>query len=233
MSRSSDGPPDQKRYASSPCMAAEAGHYDPQAVSPQQTADVARWRKAERNRLRAERLALPVAIRQSAGEALAGHLRELIRNRFSGANGRVISFYWPIKGEPDLRPLMAEMHAQGAAIALPIVETKAAPLVFRLWTPDTQLVRGDWSIPVPPPSSPELIPGIVLAPLVGWASGGFRLGYGGGYFDRTLAAMLPRPYSIGIGLESTQLPSIFPQPHDVPLDAILTEAGERYAKEGA
>ncbi|WP_323778312.1 5-formyltetrahydrofolate cyclo-ligase [Leisingera sp.] len=233
MSGKSDTPPEQKGYASSPCMAAETGLYGSQPSAPQEGAEVARWRKSERSRLRADRLAMTVAARQAAGAALSGHLRQLLRTRFGGAGGRVISFYWPIKGEPDLRPLMAELHAEGAAIALPIVETKAAPLVFRLWTPETQLVRGDWNIPAPPPGSPMLSPEITLAPLVGWASGGFRLGYGGGYFDRTLAAVSPRPFTIGIGLDSARLPTIFPQPHDIPLDSILTEAGERFAKPGS
>ncbi|WP_323781625.1 5-formyltetrahydrofolate cyclo-ligase [Leisingera sp.] len=229
MSKTPSTPPGGKGYASSPCMAEETGLYDPQAAAARHAADVARWRKAERSRLRAERLAMSVAERQAAGDALSGHLRQLLKSRSGGADGQIISFYWPIKGEPDLRPLMAELHAGGATIALPIVETKAAPLVFRLWTPETRLVRGDWNIPVPPPDAPQLTPGIVLAPLVGWANGGYRLGYGGGYFDRTLAALSPRPFAIGIGLDAAQLPTILPQPHDIPLDVVLTETGEQFA----
>lgn len=230
MSKTPSTPPGGKGYASSPCMAEETGHYDPQAAASRHAADVARWRKAERSRLRAERLAMTVAERQAAGDALSGHLRQLLKSRSGGADGEVISFYWPIKGEPDLRPLMADLHAEGAVIALPIVETKAAPLVFRLWTPETRLVRGDWNIPVPPPDAPQLTPGIVLAPLVGWAPGGYRLGYGGGYFDRTLAALSPRPFAIGIGLDSAQLQTIHPLPHDIPLDAILTATGVQFTR---
>lgn len=229
MSKPPSTRPAAKGYASSPCMAEETGLYDSQAAASRHAADVDRWRKVERSRLRAERLAMTVAVRQAAGDALSGHLRQLLRSRFGDSDGHVISFYWPIKGEPDLRPLMADLHAEGATIALPIVETKAAPLVFRLWTPETRLVRGDWDIPVPPPEAPALTPGIVLAPLVGWAPGGYRLGYGGGYFDRTLAALSPRPYAIGIGLDSAQLPTILPQPHDIPLDVVLTESGEHFA----
>ncbi len=181
-------------YASPPCMAHEVdpAYFDPLAVDPVQAGDVDRWRKAERIRLRAARQALSVADRQAVGQALASHLRAFLRERFGDGRGQVLSAYWPIKGEPDLRPLMAELHTAGVAIALPLVETKAAPLVFRRWTPETKMVRGDWNIPVPPPDAPVVTPDIVLAPLVGWDGARYRLGYGGGYFDRTLAALSNR-----------------------------------------
>ena len=216
-------------FSSPPCYAAEVApdYFDPLAVDPEQARDVARWRKAERARLRAERQDITVADRQAIGAALIAHLREVLRERSGGARGWVFSAYWPIKGEPDLRPLMAELHADGVTVALPIVETKAAPLTFRRWSPDTKMVRGDWNIPVPPPDAPEVTPEIALAPLVGWTAEGYRLGYGGGYFDRTLAALKPRPLVIGIGFESARLQTIFPQPHDIPLDLILTERGIR------
>jgi len=221
------------RYASSPCMAGEIapGYFDPLAVDPEQARDVARWRRAERARLRGERQALSVEVRKHAGEALAGHLRELLEARFEGARDRVFSAYWPIKGEPDLRPLMVDLHAHGVIVALPLVEMKAAPLVFRRWTPDMRMVRGDWNIPVPPPEAEAVTPEISLAPLVGWDGACYRLGYGGGYFDRTLAAVAPRPFTIGVGLQSARLATIFPQPHDIPLDLILTEDGEQVIRE--
>ncbi|MBK8438243.1 MAG: 5-formyltetrahydrofolate cyclo-ligase [Rhodobacter sp.] len=200
-------------------------YFDPLGVDPDQARDVARWRRAERERLRADRQALGVEARQAVGQALALHLQALLQNRFDGARGRVFSAYWPIKGEPDLRPLMADLHAAGVSVALPLVEVKAAPLVFRRWTPETRMVRGDWNIPVPPPEAEALIPDITLAPVMGWDGACYRLGYGGGYFDRTLAALSPRPFTIGIGFQSARLATIFPQPHDIPLDVIVTEAG--------
>jgi 5,10-methenyltetrahydrofolate synthetase len=87
------------------------------------------------------------------------------------------------------------------------------------------MVRGDWNIPVPPPKASVVKPDVTLAPLVGWDDAGYRLGDGGGYFDRTLSTLSPRPATIGIGFQSSRLDSIFPQPHDIPLDVILTEAG--------
>ena len=216
-----------KTHASPPCMAAEVDptYFDPLAVDPEQARDVARWRKAERARLRAERDALPVAVRQEIGTAIAAHLLRFLRGHFGEMRGRVFSGYWPIKGEPDLRPLLAELHEAGALVALPLVEVKASPLVFRRWTPDTRMVRGDWNIPVPPPDAPVVTPEISLAPVVGWTGDCYRLGYGGGYFDRTLASLSPRPFTIGIGFQSARLATIYPQPHDIALDAIVTEAG--------
>ncbi len=112
-----------------------------------------------------------------------------------------------------------------------MVETKAAPLVFRRWTPEREMVRGDWNIPVPPPDASGLIPEIMLAPLVGWDGEGYRLGYGGGYFDRTLAALPPQRLVIGVGLEAARLATIYPQPHDIALDAIVTEMGLRMMRQ--
>ncbi len=217
----------QSGFSSPPCYAAEVApeYFDPLAVDPEQARDVARWRKAERTRLRDARLALSVAERKEIGAALAGHLRQMLQDHFGGAQGNVFSAYWPIKGEPDLRPLMAELHQAGVTVALPLVETRAAPLIFRRWTPETRMVRGDWNIPVPPPDAHVVTPDIALAPLVGWTADGYRLGYGGGYFDRTLAALAPKPFVIGIGFQSAQLKTIYPQPHDIPLDLILTETG--------
>ena len=217
----------QSGFSSPPCYAAEVApeYFDPLAVDPEQARDVARWRKAERTRLRAARLALSVAERKEIGEALAGYLRQVLQDRFGGAQGKVLSAYWPIKGEPDLRPLMADLHEGGVTVTLPLVETKAAPLTFRRWTPETRMVRGDWNIPVPPPDAPVVTPDIALAPLVGWTADGYRLGFGGGYFDRTLAALSPKPFVVGIGINAAQLKTIYPQPHDIPLDLILTEKG--------
>jgi 5-formyltetrahydrofolate cyclo-ligase len=110
-------------------------------------------------------------------------------------------------------------------LALPVVETPGTPLAFRRWTPGMGMERGHWGIPVPPATSERLTPEISLAPLVGWDAEGYRLGYGGGYFDRTLAALAPKPFVIGVGLQSARLATIAPQPHDVPLSVIVTEAG--------
>jgi len=216
-------------YASPPCLAHEIdpAYFDPLGVDPQQAADVARWRKAERARLLAERATLSVSARQDAAERITPRLDDLIRARFGQIEGLTISGWWPIKAELNLRHWLADLVGQGATVALPVVLTPAAPLVFRPWTPDCHMVQGFWKIPIPA-EGPEVIPDVTLAPLVGWDAAGFRLGYGGGYFDRTLAALAPRPYAIGVGLQAARVQTIFPQPHDIAMDAIVTEAGLRH-----
>jgi len=97
------------------------------------------------------------------------------------------------------------------------------PLEFRAWAPDAKLVPGIWNIPVPADGA-VIEPDALLVPLVGFDSEGYRLGYGGGYYDRTLASRRRKPLTIGVGFELSELPTIHPQPHDIPMDAIVTEA---------
>lgn len=217
------------RYASPPCLAGEVApdYFDPLATDPQQAQDVARWRRAEREARLQARAALSVAARQAVAAAIAGHLDALLAARFGSLAGRVVSGYWPIKSEPDLRPWMTRLHEAGAILALPVVETRAAPLVFRPWAPGAAMERGHWNIPVPATTA-TLTPEIALAPLVGWDGAGYRLGYGGGYFDRTLAAVRPPVFAVGVGLQAARLATIYPQPHDIRLNAIVTEAGPQW-----
>ncbi len=217
---------DGRAHASPPCLAAEMdpAYFDPMAVDPAQTRDVARWRRAERIRLAGSREGLGQAGRMQVSQRISRHLGALLSVRGVG-RGAVLAGYWPIKGEPDLRLLLADLSRSGVIIALPVVETRAAPLVFRRWTPETRMMRGDWNIPVPPPEAVPLLPQVFLAPCLGWDDGCFRLGWGRGYFDRTLAALTIRPTTIGIALSAARLLTIYPQPHDIPLDLILTEEG--------
>ncbi|MDP4032877.1 MAG: 5-formyltetrahydrofolate cyclo-ligase [Pseudorhodobacter sp.] len=214
-------------YASPPCYAHEVDptYFDPLAVDARQATDVARWRQAERVRLRTARLAVSAEARATMAQALATHLDALLAGWVGDVAGRVISGYWPIKAELDLRFWLTGLHARGALVALPLVETRAAPLVFRRWKPGMTMMRGHWNIPVPPPEAEQVTPGVALAPVMGWDAAGYRLGYGGGYFDRTLAALTPRPLVIGVGMQSAAIATIYPQPHDIAMDVIVTEAG--------
>lgn len=223
--RGPDPRPVEGGLASPACLMAEW-----EGAAPRDAAAVAAWRRAERERLLAARAARPVAARDRIDAALARHLDALLRRRLGDLRGRVLSGYWPIRGEPDLRNWLGALREEGVRVALPVVEERGRPLAFRLWTAETGLVRGHWSIPVPPPEAPRVLPEVALAPLVGWDAEGFRLGYGGGYFDRTLAALAPRPLALGLGLQEARLATIHPQPHDIPLDAIVTEAGVQFER---
>lgn len=209
---------DQGQFASPPCFLHEL---DPTYVDPQQRIDVMRWRKAERERLIAARIGMDPADRQARMGRIALHMEAA----FGPIAGRTISFYWPFRGEPDLRDLMARVQAAGGQVALPVVIARAQPMVFRAWKTGEPLESGVWDIPIPPASTPEVTPDIVIAPLVGFDRALFRLGYGGGFFDRTLAAMPRRPRVIGVGYDQAAIPTIFPQVHDIPMDAIVTETG--------
>jgi 5-formyltetrahydrofolate cyclo-ligase len=182
--------------------------------------EIRRWRKATRAELLAQRLAIPRTEKLFRRPIIGG----LVSAQFPELRHACIGFYWPFKGEIDLRHLVRELISQGAEAALPVVVEKGRPLEFWAWRPRMKLGRGIWNIPIP--ATREVVrPTALLVPVVGFDSAGYRLGYGGGYYDRTLAGLDPRPLTIGIGYACSRLDTIFPQPHDIPLDAIVTEAG--------
>lgn len=178
------------------------------------------WRKARREELIAARLTIPADTRAAHSEAIADALdRELDR-----LEGKAVSLYWPFRGEPDLRPWMERISAGGATCLLPIVVEKGKPLIFKSWRQGEKLDRGIWNIPVPA-AGREMLPDIVISPLVGFDSRLYRLGYGGGFFDRTLASHPGKPLVIGVGYSSQHIATIHPQPHDIAMTRIITEKG--------
>lgn len=206
-------------YASPPCFMHELSRDAP--LAPKRSDawdDVSRWRKAERRRLIDERLALVSADRITRSERLAEKLDQAIGR----VSGRIVSSYWPFRGEPDLRNWAIKVIERGGRIALPVVVQKARPLEFRVWQPGDPLERGVWNILVPS-RGPAVLPDIVVAPVVGFDAANYRLGHGGGYFDRTLAAMPRMPLRIGIGFAAAKIATIYPQPHDIPMDTIVTD----------
>jgi 5-formyltetrahydrofolate cyclo-ligase len=184
-------------------------------------AEVKAWRRGERERLIALRQALPAEERRRWGTQIEAQLRDLLAERPG-----ILGVYWPFRAEFDPRPLIDRAVVEGRTVALPVVVDKKGPLEYRTWRPGEPLVDGVWNIPVP--EKREIVtPAIVLAPLVGFDEACYRLGYGGGYFDRTLAVLAPRAFAIGIGFEVQLLETIYPQSFDVPMDLIVTEAGIR------
>jgi 5-formyltetrahydrofolate cyclo-ligase len=180
--------------------------------------EVRLWRKAKRAVLIARRVAMSATERAGRNEAITAALTRAL----APSPGMLIGFYWPFKGEYDPRPLARSLHAQGVRLALPVVAEKARPLVFRAWWPGIPMARGVWNIPVPASGDP-VAPDVLLVPLVGFDRQRYRLGYGGGYYDRTLAVSSPRPRVIGVGFELSEIATIHPQPHDIAMDLIVTE----------
>ena len=179
------------------------------------------WRKRERDRLVAARLALPAAELTARRHAMDRHIERAFPDL---ANG-VVALCWPYRNEYDARFLARRLRAQGAITALPVVVKPKAPLVFREWHPGTALARGVYDIPYPTAASPDVQPDHVLLPMNGFDEAGYRLGYGGGFFDRTLAAAAKRPRVIGVTFELARIPTIHPQPYDIPMDFVVTERG--------
>jgi len=178
------------------------------------------WRKAERTRLIAARVALDQATLERYRHAIDAHLER----SFPGLASATLAFCWPIKGEYDARHLIRTLRARGALTALPVVVAPKQPLIFREWHPGVEMATGPLDIPYPA-NSPPAVPDAVLLPMNGWDAAGYRLGYGGGFFDRTLVNFSKRPAVIGVSYEMAKLETIHPQSWDVPVDWVVTERG--------
>jgi 5,10-methenyltetrahydrofolate synthetase len=182
--------------------------------------DLRTWRAAERARLIGTRERLDEANLDGLRRRIDAHLER----SFPGLAVAKLAFCWPMRGEYDARPLADRLRERGAVTALPVVVAPRQPLVFREWHPGVALASGPLGILYPTSSEP-VVPTVMLVPLHGWDDAGYRLGQGGGFFDRTLAAITPRPIAIGVGYELGRIPTIRPQAWDIPMDWIVTERG--------
>jgi 5,10-methenyltetrahydrofolate synthetase len=182
--------------------------------------EIREWRKQKRAELIAQRVALDGARHHELNVAITAH----IESGFALLAGMTVGFCWPFKGEFDARFAIRNFRRLGAAAALPAVIAKASPLQFRAWWPGAPMTSGVYDIPVPDGTA-LVVPDAAIVPMNGFDAQGYRLGYGGGYFDRTLAATVPRPLAIGVSFEFARLATIYPQPHDIPMDFVVTEAG--------
>src|SRR5262245_58251547 len=175
-------------------------------------------RAQQRAELLASRSALAIAERRERGErAKARLLFEVYLRQFA-----VLGIYWPIRAEIDVRDIAIRHIEDGGRVALPVVTRRNAPVEFWQWEPGASMRRGFWNIPVPS-SRRVLRPDALIVPLVGFDASCYRLGYGGGYYDRTLAELAPRVPCFGLGYADAELETIHPQPHDVPMSLIVTE----------
>lgn len=190
------------------------------------------WRRAMRRELIARRAALPA----EDCAALAARIRAWLDGAFaSRLAGATVAFCWPVQNEPDLVPLATEWHARGIRLCLPVVVRPGTPLAFRRWWPEQPLYPDRYGIPTPTDGD-FLTPRALLLPCNAFDARGYRIGYGGGYFDRTLAALDEAgasPLAIGVAYAFQELPDTRPQAHDRPLAALVTEHGVREPRGGA
>lgn len=187
---------------------------------PAENAAISDYRRQLRQRLIAAREALPGAEHAALSGTIERHLEALLDTLAF----HTIGFCWPFRGEFDARALIARRIARGARAALPVIVAPRSPMQFREWNPGSEMVEERFGIHIPA-SGATLHPDLILMPLNAFDTAGYRLGYGGGYFDRTLAALHPRPLAVGVGFELARVDTVYPRRHDLPLDYIVTESG--------
>lgn len=184
-------------------------------------------RAGRRQALRRQGIERRMALPPATHAALSTRVCALIQQHFPELAGLHVAFCWPYKNEPDLRPLMQSWLAEGNpgyAALLPVVIDADRALAFRAWTPTSPMHTDRYGIPTPT-SGEFLTPEALLIPVNVFDTRGYRIGYGGGYFDRTLASLQSTTLTIGVGFELARVDSIEPEEHDLPLAAIVTEAG--------
>jgi 5,10-methenyltetrahydrofolate synthetase len=186
-----------------------------------------RDKKLLRRQLQAERQALVDRHQRSV------HLQEVLRVWLVSRRESTIGAYWPIKGEFDALPALYRWSEaeEGRRIGLPVIDRATRQLDFHVWYPGCPMEEDAYGIPKPKDTE-RFRPQLLLVPCVGFGPGGLRLGYGGGFYDRTLAELSPRPLTVGVGYAHGFLPWLEAEPHDVPLDVVLTEDGVHWQRPG-
>ena len=177
-------------------------------------AEIMQWRKAERQRLIAERLALNSDVRRRYAEQIASSLEEVIGE----VQGLIVSAYWPFRGEPDLRDFITGVSDHGGRCALPVVVERGKPLVFRPWSQGEPLARGVWNIPVPV-TTEEVLPDIVIAPIVASTGLAIASAMEVAFLTGRSQRMKKSPRKLGVGYRQQALLTIHPQPNDIPVDS--------------
>lgn len=192
--------------------------------------DIRALKAALREQALARRDALPAETRARAADVLAGHA-----DMFPVDAEPVVSGFWPIRSEIDPRPLLDTLAARGATIVLPAVIDRRT-IVFRRYEPDVALLEGSFGTFAPGPDAEPLDPALMLMPLAAFDDAGNRIGYGAGYYDRAIARLHEaghRPRLVGLAFECQRVAAVPAQPHDVPLDTVLTENGlQEFARRG-
>ncbi|WP_293660224.1 5-formyltetrahydrofolate cyclo-ligase [Rhodoferax sp. OV413] len=183
-------------------------------------------KKALRKGLLEQRMAMPDRLQR------ADLLQRVMRIWLVGRPDAVIGAYWPIKGEFDPLPALHRWKEDGELIeqpqprriGLPVVNREHKTMTFHAWYPGCPMEEDAYGIPKPKDTE-LIVPTLLFVPCVGYGPGGYRLGYGGGFYDRMLASLTPRPFTVGLGYAPGFVDDLEPEPHDMPLDAILNDNG--------
>jgi 5-formyltetrahydrofolate cyclo-ligase len=177
-------------------------------------------KKTLRRQLQAERQSLIDRHQRSM------YLQDVLRVWLVGRQDSAIGAYWPIKGEFDAMPALFRWSEADPKrrIGLPVIDKISKQLRFHVWYPGCEMEDDAYGIPKPK-DTPVFEPTLLLVPCVGYGPHGVRLGYGGGFYDRTLATLQPRPHTVGLAYSQGFLPWLLPEAHDVPLDTVLCDEG--------
>jgi 5-formyltetrahydrofolate cyclo-ligase len=180
-------------------------------------------KRAERTRALARRAAAFALHGRAAGERLARNGLEFL----ALAPGSIVSGFSAIRDEIDPAALLARSAGEGHRLALPVLQGKGQPLLFRQWAPGDETASATWGIAEPLPDQPVLEPDIVLVPLLAFDAKGYRLGYGGGFYDRTLERLrsLKPVVAVGIGYDELKIDAVPHLDYDQRLDWVLTPSG--------
>jgi 5-formyltetrahydrofolate cyclo-ligase len=183
--------------------------------------DLADDKRRARSEAAKRRAAAHLRLHEAAGPALAARGLPFARQ----PEQRTVSGFFPYKSEISLLPLLARLQGEGWVTAMPVVIGEGLPLVFRAWMPGEATVPGIWDIPMPLVTAAEVSPDVLLVPMLAFDRKGFRLGYGGGFYDRTLAKLrkLKQVAAIGVAYAAQEMAEVPRGPHDQPLDWIMTE----------
>ena len=169
------------------------------------------------------------ALRQQASKMHGPEAGRLAAEHFfdegAFAGDEVVAACWPIRDEIDCRPVLARLMDSGRRVCLPAVMGDGEPLELRLWEQDAALYPSGFGTLAPIETAPVAVPGLIIVPLLAFDAHGTRLGYGKGHYDRTVTAMARRPRVVGFAYSGQQLERIPRAPHDVALDAVVTEQG--------
>jgi 5-formyltetrahydrofolate cyclo-ligase len=182
-------------------------------------------KQAARQSACARRQLIGAAAAPDALAAALGHLLAAVPI----APGAAIAGYWPIEAEFDVRPMLEHFDRAGHPCGLPVVVARRAPLVFRRWRKGDRLVAGRFGTFEPAADANLIEPDVLLVPLLGFDEAGYRLGYGGGFYDRTLATLRARRavLAVGVAFADQEVAALPTSPTDEPLDWIVTERGAR------